>query len=633
MPVRANAPDQLNTYKAYLRELMAYFHGHGPYPIGHEFTDAELLALRPDDIYKWMAYKVYHNEEPGPDDRPLFGRASSLAYYKKAISFFMPNRNMAWNAATNQGNPCRSTQVNDLIRAVKKKQVRGLGKESQADRPFEKEEFEQQISILQSFADLKRKYMYPAMFKFQFHLIARIDDTVHVRKDSLKPCPQFQDIALSTQLRWSKNVNEERDAPTQILLGAMDERYCILLALALYLEVFIETGEGRLGDFLFCEAGCNQNAVKSNAQSVLKKDVIRNPACRGASPKGKLGSHSNRKFGTTYPRRSGCSKDETDYRASWKGHGRQSDVYTDVELHWPDLKVASKLCVGGPCKYALKEGSGLSDDWLVQNVTPNIADVYGAEVAAILAKPLLWALFEDILVGSDHVPQFIHNRVIMAYNNLNERLPNDQNPIKKIRLVPWGEEAEVHLDEVPDELQQQPQQGGLQQEQMIALYARVLSMERKQDDFYNEYRQDKVVIHHRFTSLERNVRRIALQPVQRVRAQVQDIEGEGDGPGPTLVATLSKCPRDLYVLWTEYEVGLAGRKPARLFTAHERGKVKFKYSRRKVVWDAIDRMIRSGSTSDIAVDSIYNVHGRNKSVSEIIQCLRNDGPQGHPNLR
>jgi hypothetical protein len=140
-----------------------------------------------------------------------------------------------------------------------------------------------------------------------------------------------------------------------------------------------------------------------------------------------------------------------------------------VELHWPDLKVASKLCIGGPCKYALKEGSGLSDDWLVQNVTPNIADVYGAEVAAILAKPLMWALFEDILVGSDHVPQFIHNRVIMAYNNLNERLPNDQNPIKKIRLVPWGEEAEVHLDEVPDELQQQPQQGGLQQEQMIAL--------------------------------------------------------------------------------------------------------------------------------------------------------------------
>jgi hypothetical protein len=101
----------------------------------------------------------------------------------------------------------------------------------------------------------------------------------------------------------------------------------------------------------------------------------------------------------------------------------------------------------------------------------------------------------------------------------------------------------------------------------------------------------------------------------------------------TLVATLSKCPRDLYVLWTEYEVGLAGRKPVRLFTAHEQGKVKFKYSCRKVVWDAIDCMIQSGSTSDIAVDRIYNVHGRNKSVSEIIQCLRNDGPQGHPNLR
>ena len=40
-------------------------------------------------------------------------------------------------------------------------------------------------------------------------------------------------------------------------------------------------------------------------------------------------------------------------------------------------------------------------------------------------------------------------------------------------------------------------------------------------------------------------------------------------------ATLSKCPRTLYVLWQEYEFGLAGQKPAKYFASDERGRNKF----------------------------------------------------------
>ena len=39
-------------------------------------------------------------------------------------------------------------------------------------------------------------------------------------------------------------------------------------------------------------------------------------------------------------------------------------------------------------------------------------------------------------------------------------------------------------------------------------------------------------------------------------------------------ATLSRVPRTLHLLWTEYEVGIGGRKAAKDFTAHERGKEK-----------------------------------------------------------
>ena len=58
-------------------------------------------------------------------------------------------------------------------------------------------------------------------------------------------------------------------------------------------------------------------------------------------------------------------------------------------------------------------------------------------------------------------------------------------------------------------------------------------------------------------------------------------------------------PRDLHQLRNEHEFGLGGRKPGRQFTPVERGAVKFSYSRRKIAWDAIDRMVRSGATAQV----------------------------------
>ena len=94
-------------------------------------------------------------ENPGPDDRPLYGRASALEYYKEAISYFMPNRLMAWNVVAEVGNTMKSSEVNDLIKGVKKKQVCKLGKPSRAYSAFEKEEFNQLLSILQLYPDIK----------------------------------------------------------------------------------------------------------------------------------------------------------------------------------------------------------------------------------------------------------------------------------------------------------------------------------------------------------------------------------------------------------------------------------------------------------------------------------------------
>ena len=109
--------------------------------------------------------------------------------------------------------------------------------------------------------------------------------------------------------------------------------------------------------------------------------------------------------------------------------------------------------------------------------------------------------------------------------------------------------------------------------------------------------------------------------------------GDADGGVPTGAATLSKCPRNLYVLWQEYEFGLGGRKPAREFTPAERGRVKFKYSRRKIIWGAINRMVLGGNTAQAAIDKIYEMYGR-LNVSAMAAAMREDEKRGgHQQLR
>ena len=75
---------------------------------------------------------------------------------------------------------------------------------------------------------------------------------------------------------------------------------------------------------------------------------------QGGSSGGPLGTHSNRKLPSTHTIRSGATKYERDIRGRWKRKARVADVYDDVELPWPDVKVAQMLAIGGPCRYMLQ---------------------------------------------------------------------------------------------------------------------------------------------------------------------------------------------------------------------------------------------------------------------------------------
>ena len=82
-------------YKGVLIELMSYLNNE-TYPREHQFSRDELSALTPADLMRWMNKKVYDVEDPSLDER-LKARAGTIGFWKKAISFFMPNRLMQWN--------------------------------------------------------------------------------------------------------------------------------------------------------------------------------------------------------------------------------------------------------------------------------------------------------------------------------------------------------------------------------------------------------------------------------------------------------------------------------------------------------------------------------------------------------
>jgi hypothetical protein len=97
---------------------MAFKDGHdGVYPSTIEFSQEQLLSIRPHEVASWFKLLAYGTSTPGPDDRPTECRSSNLYFCKKALSYFMPNR-QHWVVGADVGNPTKSDPVNQVINDV-----------------------------------------------------------------------------------------------------------------------------------------------------------------------------------------------------------------------------------------------------------------------------------------------------------------------------------------------------------------------------------------------------------------------------------------------------------------------------------------------------------------------------------
>ena len=109
--------------------------------------------------------------------------------------------------------------------------------------------------------------------------------------------------------------------------------------------------------------------------------------------------------------------------------------------------MAGGICIGGPCKYGVKEKSGITNDWLLQHLVPNISTQVSYGIAVVLTKAFLWFALCGVR-NETYLPQGMTNRIRTAYVALQNDLAKGENPIQKIFLVLTGHEGVIYLDKI-----------------------------------------------------------------------------------------------------------------------------------------------------------------------------------------
>lgn len=643
------------------------------YDFDATFTQEELGAVTPEQVRGFLAEMAYGTPNPQPEDCPTEARLNSLAYAKKAISYFMPNKHMQYNVLLRQGNPTQSPAVKELFDEVQRRETRGQGAADKSRRSFKMEEFLALLDGIRNsdIEDIRIQYGVPALFTFGFHMICRIDDCCQASNQQMRTDHIYPDICFQIRLNWSKNVRFPGDAPFQRCFGSMDARFCVLCNVGLYLEVahslYLAEGDkvGRsamqVTPFLFAfsadirrlEDGSggaekSKRFVQTYLKELLKEYV--------EADLEKLGTHSIRKFATSFARNLSISKDDVDFRARWRGQARQQDTYTDVMLPLVDATVAGALCVGGACCYTVVD-PGFTDEWILTHVTPNIHRRFGSrELALLFGKALLWMSFDT--EASKWMPRSLMYEIHRegAYPSVVNDDDGSPQPVRKELLTFSGTKDSLVItrNTVDGEDGNNPMGGssvggsGISSSQVAgAILSRLQQQEINQTREFQRVTAEITALRTTIKGSQKKVaqalQRLERHPVRMIRDNNRRLENEARGEteferfererraratAPTN-ADLTK-PNTLYDLWREWNEGIGLNKAAREFTAKERGgENKHKFHLRRVFWDVVEHLVivRNVQASH-AIEQIYARYGREKAVSVILKEMRKEKKDG-----
>ena len=223
--------------------------------------------------------------------------------------------------------------------------------------------------------------------------------------------------------------------------------------------------------------------------------------------------------------------------------------------------------------------------------------------------------------------------------------------MEKVPLMVTGDDAEVFIDLL---LSSDGENGAGLEGADAATAVRRSNREGAQEAHYTNsllihLRDDNMQIRNEMTRMHERERRMMAVISKNLRQLMRNpalMHGRnvvldrpvsvGDSSSSELVqeqnvdvmANLTRNPSTLHEIWNEWEFGIGNRKAAKYFTIRERGRCKYAYHRRKVVWDTIAQMVRCGWNSSEACNKVYAVYGCNSSVTSIINRMRKDRKHG-----
>ena len=65
------------------------------------------------------------------------------------------------------------------------------------------------------------------------------------------------------------------------------------------------------------------------------------------------------------------------------------DTYIDNSIPYPNAKVSTVLCIGGPIKYVVRESSQIYSEFILTNISAYKAKILPREAALVLGTALL----------------------------------------------------------------------------------------------------------------------------------------------------------------------------------------------------------------------------------------------------
>ena len=163
--------------------------------------------------------------------------------------------------------------------------------------------------MIESIEDPEKRLSASAMYCMQYNLGGRIDDVSKAQKFNLSQNKDIahQDLSVITKLPWSKNVTTKKQALWQILIGAANSYYCVLLGIAVWLEFMIMYGRYNGSDFLFAYRGSNDEASIRREASDILKSVLTDDEFEVLLDESE-GTHLMRKFASDMAKKGGSTR-------------------------------------------------------------------------------------------------------------------------------------------------------------------------------------------------------------------------------------------------------------------------------------------------------------------------------------